>query len=923
MLFGNRRQRTSGARRRPVATIDLLGEKLEDRLLLAIDLGGTLPSINPLIASTPFGMDFGLKTPTPPTASTLNKGAGWSTADLGDVNGDNYDDFLIGSPTVGSTPAVLGNGLNSAVYLVFGSNTMTGTGTSAVNDWLTTTTTPPAQAYQANDRVGDTGQLGAAAQTNPVTNTPLRLPFAGIKFVTLLNTQSMLGASVASVKMPNGQTGFLMGAPGGLNGIGTEPGTGRVYLVWGSSATALNNFLGQTINLDDPNFATDFPGLNLITFVNPLLSTGKLGYSVAGGTNLLGDGASDIILGAPTATVVTSTSTGGITSGTGVVYVISTAILPSNTATFDVTTVGQTGSQSVLLAGAASGDQAGFSVADGGNVNGSTGSVDDLLIGAPTASSGAGSAYLVYGGSNLAGRSTITGNARFIILSNVGATGTNAVPGAAISGPAGGSLTGFSVSSAGDFNNDGFGDFMIGSPGFSSSTSLTSQGEVTMFYGASSTSSALPSGQFSLTNIPAAISSVAFTGANAGDLAGYSLTPVGFINSGQPNPIMMGAPGFNSSSGTAYLIPGRTGLTGTFSLASAETAPLSGVQFLLTTPASPSSSPNFFGASVSSRFQDTSFTADSDSRADFIVGSPGYDITQDATHVLAGGAQIVQTGYVTVPIPSAAAITTQIGVGTPFAPFTINATTPSNLQIFVFGTLSTTPAFMPVTDINPATVKVNGVAFPNATIQQDPNTNNYLNGIPDAIITISPRSSLNLMSGLTTITITGQTLASSPLPNQTWTGSAAVTVTGGTVSPIIGALAGVAPGPVTEQFLTTQFGNNQFTPSVSQFSAYSYQPIPLPVALEQYLPPEGFRQRIYAFNHPGKKIGWGLQNRGQARGRVGGFNQLSSRVFDRGRFHPQRNYTWHHRGLKLGVFRGVVPIQLTTQHYNDNQLKGG
>src|SRR5262249_45918163 len=148
------------------------------------------------------------------------------------------------------------------------------------------------------------------------------------------------------------------------------------------------------------------------------------------------------------------------------------------------------------------------------------------------------------------------------------------------------------------------------------------------------------------------------------------------------------------------------------------------------------------------------------------------------------------------------------------------------------------------------------VAFPNATLQQDPNTANYLNGIPDAIITISPRSALGLTSGLNNITITGQTLPTSPLANQTFTGTATVTVTGGTVTPIVSSVAGIAPGAVTDTVLNTQFGNNQFTPSLAQLSAYNYQPIPLPVALNQYLPPEGFRQRIYAYNHPGKKLGW-------------------------------------------------------------------
>ncbi len=43
-------------------------------------------------------------------------------------------------------------------------------------------------------------------------------------------------------------------------------------------------------------------------------------------------------------------------------------------------------------------------------------------------------------------------------------------------------------------------------------------------------------------------------------MAGYALSVVGDINVGQPNLILIGAPGFNSDAGTAYLIPGRAGL---------------------------------------------------------------------------------------------------------------------------------------------------------------------------------------------------------------------------------------------------------------------------------------------------------------------------------------------------------------------------
>jgi hypothetical protein len=431
---------------------------------------------------------------------------------------------------------------------------------------------------------------------------------------------------------------------------------------------------------------------------------------------------------------------------------------------------------------------------------------------------------------------------------------------------------------------------------------------------------------------------VSLTGGHAGDLAGSSVSLVGVINSGQPNGILIGAPGLNSSAGSAYLIPGRAGLNGTFSLLSAESSPLSGIQFLLSTPSSPAGTPNQFGASVSGRLQTTAFTADTDNKGDFIIGAPGYDITQNVTRFNAGGAQILQGGLLTVPIPPSNSVTTQIGVGTPFAPFSINATTPANLQIFVFGSTTTTPNFMPVTDINPATVVVNGVAFPTATLAQDPNTNNYLNGIPDAIITISPRAALALPNGVDTITITGQMNATSPLAGFTWTGTATVTVSGGNVTPVINGLAGTPRGPNLITNFIGPFGANQYTPSLTHLSAFNDQPIPTSVALAQFLPPQGFRQRIYSYNHPGKTVGPFLTNRGQNEGRASGINilsseifgwndgrasginTLSSKVFNRSRFHAQRNYNYTHKGAKLGLIKGVIPTQLTRAHFGDNLL---
>ena len=463
------------------------------------------------------------------------------------------------------------------------------------------------------------------------------------------------------------------------------------------------------------------------------------------------------------------------------------------------------------------------------------------------------------------------------------------------------------------------------SPDYSSSSTLINQGDVALLYGAASSSASALKGTISLANVPTGISAAFITGGAAGAygrLLGFARR-LHQLRSTQPD--LDRRPGFGSDAGAAYLIPGRTSrLTGTSSLTNAEATPLFGNQFTLSTPSLPAGTQTFFGASVSSRFQDTAFTADTDSLADFIIGAPGYNITQNVVSPnlpLAGGAQVVESTFISLAIPPTNTVTTQIGVGTPFAPFSINATTPASLPIYVFGSTTTTPNFMPVTDINPTTVTVDGIAFPNATLQQDPNTANYLNGIPDAIITINPRSALGLTNGVHVITISGQTLASSTLPNFTWTGSATVTVTGASVTPVISPIVGLPTGPSTLTEFISPYGSNQYTPSLTALSATNYTPIPLPVALQQFLIPQGFRQRIYSFNHPGKTIGPYLTSRGQNKRGASGINTLSSHVFNRSRFHPQKVYGHTPKAPKIGIVNGIIPLQQSKrQTFDDNLL---
>ena len=126
------------------------------------------------------------------------------------------------------------------------------------------------------------------------------------------------------------------------------------------------------------------------------------------------------------------------------------------------------------------------------------------------------------------------------------------------------------------------------------------------------------------------------------------------------------------------------------------------------------------------------------------------------------------------------------------------------------------------------------------------------------------------------------------------------------------------PGAFTPTTFVSPLGTN-FVPSVASLSTYNYAPIPLKVALQQYLPPDGFVQRIYAYNHPGKPLPPTLQNRGQVYSAnystPRGVWTLGSHVFNRGRFHPGKTYKWTHTSTHNGTVQRVVPAQLSRQKY--------
>ncbi len=354
--------------------------------------------------------------------------AGVGACALGDFNGDGLADFAVGAPFAGDeygqgkAYVILGrtggwsaqNSLADADIMLVGEAGMALTGFSLAGTEDLNGDGFDDLAVGAHGTGSSTGKVfvvlgGASGQFGSVESLAAFPSFAGEA------AGDSAGFSVAGVGDTNGD-GFgdlLIGAYGNSEAASKA---GKAYLVLGHAGT----------------WSSDYPLSQADVVFLGQSAKDYAGYAVAPAGDLDADGLADFVIGAP------GRDDNGEAAGMAAVVYGKTSFGSA----YDL------GQADVRLQGAASGDAAGSSISSAGDVDGD--GFSDLLIAAPTSDfsdTDAGAVYLVRGGPRFLGEENLDGATTLF------------------AGEAALDQAGWSVSSGGDVDGDGFSDIVVSAYG--------------------------------------------------------------------------------------------------------------------------------------------------------------------------------------------------------------------------------------------------------------------------------------------------------------------------------------------------------------------------------------------------------------------------------------------------------------------------
>ncbi len=460
---------------------------------------------------------------------------GGSVSTAGDVNGDGYSDVIVGA-------SFYDNGLTDEgrVYLYYGN----ATSLSSSPNWMAESNQPYAEFGTSVSSAGDVNGdgysdiiMGAPNYDNGQSNEGRIFVYHGDSSALSSipswsaesdQTDAHLGLSVSSAGDVNGD-GYsdVIAGADGYDNVEIDEGGAFVYHGSSSGLAASPNWTGES-DQDSAGF----------------------GCSVSSAGDVNGDGYSDVIVGAYLSD--------NVETNEGRTYVYYGGASGLSLAANWITEINQENAKF------------GYSVSSAGDVNGD--GYSDVIVGAyeyDGAGTDEGRTFVYHGSSGglseLYNWSSISGQAYAYL--------------------------GYSVSSAGDINGDGYSDVIVGA--YCYDNGQTNEGRAHVYNGSSSGLSASPS----------------WTGESDQDSAGFgcSVSSAGDVNGDGYSDIIVGAPYYNNG----QLNEGRTFLFNGSS---------TGLSVSSDWTAESDQADAYFGSSVS-----TAGDVNGDGYSDVIVGAPYYD----------------------------------------------------------------------------------------------------------------------------------------------------------------------------------------------------------------------------------------------------------------------------------------------------------
>jgi len=369
------------------------------------------------------------------TGGDIDDHLGLSVSAAGDVNGDGYDDIIIG--------AYGKDNKRGTAYVVYGNKTSSLSDLDLSLNALDPKTTGFAIRGSADGdhfgwSVSTAGDVNNDGYADIIVGAPKKSNNRGAAYVIYgnetvemrnIDLSSETGGYMITGSADNDYFGSSVSRAGDVNNDGYDDiiigaygknnNQGVVYVVYGGDKSSLAPI--------DLAFTALDPAETGFTMTGSAQND-YFGYAVSRAGDVNNDGFDDVVVGAFNSH-----------NQKGAVYII-----------FGNLTSSSSGDRGFVITGEMAGDHLGYSVRAAGDVNGD--GYDDVIAGADVTDNSRGTAYIIYG-NKASSPSDLDLGLNALDPETTGFT---------LTGEASGDHFGYSVSTAGDVNNDGFDDIVIG-----------------------------------------------------------------------------------------------------------------------------------------------------------------------------------------------------------------------------------------------------------------------------------------------------------------------------------------------------------------------------------------------------------------------------------------------------------------------------